>query len=282
MLVYEISPYVRFAQEIVLTKNTQEVSTYDNRMFYVTDGTGSVRANNDEYKIQTGTLMLWKSGTPYSFNIEKKLSMIAVNFDYTSVRRTQNTVMPPVVIEKFDRSRILEDPHFEDFERLNLPIVVENRYDLRPIIERIVKEKQKALLYSDKYCSAIMSEALIELMRSLIFTSSDAYNRVERVIKYIESNYSSDIGNNELAKIAGYHPYHLNRLMRDFTQTTTHRYLLNFRLKKSLELLTNTTLTISEISEKCGFASAYYFSNSFKTEFGKTPSEYRRMQKNKA
>ncbi len=70
--------------------------------------------------------------------------------------------------------------------------------------------------------------------------------------------------------------------MRDFTQTTTHRYLLNFRLKKSLELLTNTTLTISAISEKCGFASAYYFSYSFKAEFGKTPSEYRRMQKNKA
>lgn len=44
----------------------------------------------------------------------------------------------------------------------------------------------------------------------------------------------------------------------------------------------NTSFGITEISELCGFRSAYYFSNVFKQRFNVSPTEYRKNQKNKA
>ncbi|MET6997781.1 helix-turn-helix domain-containing protein [Chitinophaga defluvii] len=54
-----------------------------------------------------------------------------------------------------------------------------------------------------------------------------------------------------------------------------NQYHLYLRLKKSAELLTNTTLTISEIAYQTGFESLYYFSRLFKKKYGVSPKQYR-------
>ncbi|MDE6692912.1 MAG: AraC family transcriptional regulator, partial [Muribaculaceae bacterium] len=43
----------------------------------------------------------------------------------------------------------------------------------------------------------------------------------------------------------------------------------------AMELLGDASLSISEIGERCGYASVSYFGEVFKKTFGKSPSEYR-------
>lgn len=52
--------------------------------------------------------------------------------------------------------------------------------------------------------------------------------------------------------------------------------LLEHRLNLAKQLLCYTECTITEISERCGFHSIYYFSKYFKENEGCTPSEYAR------
>lgn len=282
MHISDINPFIRFAQEVVLTESKSCASTYDNRLFYLTDGECGVIVDGVEYKIQTGTVMLWKSGTVYRFLIENQIKLIAIDFDYTQSFKEHTDFLPPVETDVFDEGRILEKIDFTDSKRLNMPIVINRMYDVYPYLEKIVRDCRKNLLFSEKYCSSVLSEVIIKVVRSVVFPSAAVYNRMDKVIEYIEENYAQDISNRELADIAGYHPYHLNRLMRDYTQSTVHQYLMGYRLKKSQELLTNTSFGITEISELCGFRSAYYFSNVFKRRFNVSPTEYRRNQKNKA
>lgn len=54
-----------------------------------------------------------------------------------------------------------------------------------------------------------------------------------------------------------------------------NQYHLYLRLKKAEELLTNTTLTVSEIAYQTGFESLYYFSRLFKKKYGVSPKQYR-------
>jgi len=52
-------------------------------------------------------------------------------------------------------------------------------------------------------------------------------------------------------------------------------YINNFRLEKAKELLTTSTMNISEIAYSCGFASPNYFSTAFKTKYDMTPKDFR-------
>ncbi len=57
---------------------------------------------------------------------------------------------------------------------------------------------------------------------------------------------------------------------------TPNDYLRTMRLKRAAELLTSTDLNISEISYAIGMNDPLYFSKSFKAQFGKSPSDFRK------
>lgn len=49
------------------------------------------------------------------------------------------------------------------------------------------------------------------------------------------------------------------------------------RLDRAKRLLSSTNLTIKEVAEKCGYESEYNFMRQFKSRYGQTPTEFRRM-----
>ncbi len=52
--------------------------------------------------------------------------------------------------------------------------------------------------------------------------------------------------------------------------------LIHFRIEKAKSLLSETSLTIGEIAEKCGYSSESYFMKQFKKLTGSTPTEFRK------
>lgn len=69
---------------------------------------------------------------------------------------------------------------------------------------------------------------------------------------------------------------HLARIYKKLTGITLVEKLSSVKLEKSIELLKNPSLSISEISNKTGFSSQYYFSRVFKDRYGICPKEYRK------
>ena len=55
-----------------------------------------------------------------------------------------------------------------------------------------------------------------------------------------------------------------------------HSYVLERRVERAKDLISKTTLTLTEVSQQLGFASHAHFSTTFKRRTGGTPSEYRR------
>ncbi len=68
----------------------------------------------------------------------------------------------------------------------------------------------------------------------------------------------------------------LYRKLKALTGKTPTLFIRSYRLQKSLELLKNTSLNISEIAYDVGFSDPAYFSRAFKEEFGKPPSDIRK------
>ncbi len=281
MTVSEINPFIRFAGEILLSETGYDTLTYDHRLFYITDGVCSINIEGNENILRKGSVVLIQSGTQYKFNIRENTRLVVLNFDYTQKFSNIKNIIKPVKANVYNKNKILEQVIFSDAKILNTPIVISDIYELNQFLVLVVEEWHKCLLYSNEFSSALLKEIILKILRSSVFSSSGAYNRISLVIRYIEENYSKNISNDELAKISGYHPYHLNRLMNKYAKTTIHKYLTNYRIKKSQEYLTDTDFSISEISDLCGFKTPYYFSNLFKEKFNISPLQYRKKYKRK-
>ena len=65
------------------------------------------------------------------------------------------------------------------------------------------------------------------------------------------------------------------RLFRESFGQTPSEYIVSMRLRRAMELLSQTELSVKRISEICGFENQYYFSNFFKSRVGCAPSAYR-------
>jgi two-component system response regulator YesN len=98
---------------------------------------------------------------------------------------------------------------------------------------------------------------------------------INSAINYISENYSSSIGLQEAAAALNVSETHLSRLFKEVSNVNFLYYLNAFRINKSIYLLKNSTINISEIAFNCGFLNPGYYTKIFKRFLGITPTAYR-------
>lgn len=100
---------------------------------------------------------------------------------------------------------------------------------------------------------------------------NDFINKIEGII---EENISDELfGVSELARAAGMSRSNLLRKIKNLTKISVSQYIRQVRLKKGMELLQQTLLTVSEVSYQVGFSSASYFIKCFHDYYGYPPGE---------
>lgn len=80
-------------------------------------------------------------------------------------------------------------------------------------------------------------------------------------------------------KDLGYSKSKLYRSMIPITGKSPNTFIKEYRLNKSLQLLNNQVLNISEIAYETGFNSPTYFTRAFKKQFGLLPTNFMRGSK---
>ena len=125
--------------------------------------------------------------------------------------------------------------------------------------------------------TSIFEMSIFESIADFSPLKPDNIESAEIVKDYIESNYASRITLDELAAIVPENKFYLCRHFKNATGYTIFDYLLNVRLAKGKEYLSQTSMSVIKISEIVGFNSPSYFSNKFKKYYGISPTEYRKL-----
>lgn len=100
----------------------------------------------------------------------------------------------------------------------------------------------------------------------------------ELVDNYIKSNFEDNaLSLNDIAKFANMSPSYLSALYKKNNEKSISDTITAYRIEAAKKYLVKTTLSLKEISIKCGYANQYYFSTSFKKQLGMSPSAYRDM-----
>lgn len=98
---------------------------------------------------------------------------------------------------------------------------------------------------------------------------------VQKVITYITTDLSADLGLKALAGRLNVTPSYLSALFRKEMGMTLTDYVNQQRISHAQHLLINTNLPIKFIAQQCGIADLNYFVRIFKRTAGVTPKVYR-------
>lgn len=92
----------------------------------------------------------------------------------------------------------------------------------------------------------------------------------------VHERYADDLSLEDIALAARVSEEHLIRLFRQYEHCTPIRYLWQYRIRRGIDLLRGTGLSIGEIAERSGFKTSYHFARMIKKTTGSTPTELRR------
>jgi len=112
--------------------------------------------------------------------------------------------------------------------------------------------------------------------------TSDKYLKKEddfmrKIRDVLEANLIDDeYGIYNLCRELGVSRPQLYRKFRSLCDKTIAEYFKALRLQKGKELLSTTSLNVSEVTYRVGFKSLAYFSREFTREFGESPSKFRK------
>jgi transcriptional regulator GlxA family with amidase domain len=107
---------------------------------------------------------------------------------------------------------------------------------------------------------------------SLEARSSITHAKLLAAIGYMESHTETLIPMSRLATSIGLSSRQLERLFKQYLQTTPARYYLELRLTRASHLVKQTNLSLLQIAVSTGFSSQSHFSRVYTRQFGHTPS----------
>lgn len=152
--------------------------------------------------------------------------------------------------------------------------VVEQLFEIKHSVDAT-----KELLKYENYISGnVLTE---ERLKKEYKPSQSAADMMEEALDYIRNNFQTNLGVEQTAEQVGLSVSYFSLLFKQKTGLTFLDYLTNVRMEYACLFLQNTDLKTYEIAEKVGYTDQRYFSQVFKRKMKKTPSEYRKLVKNK-
>lgn len=183
------------------------------------------------------------------------------------------------------------DPHIDDHPGQPFPFVTA---PCSPRIFGLHREiAQRLDFVSEDFLNPLWADVtLLQLIAEVLetaFASRDQHSkrraragtaghadRIEAAKVYLATRLGERVTLDDVASAVHTSPFHFARTFRQQAGIPIHRYLTHLRLRNSLERLARGADDIAVLALELGFSSHSHFAETFRREFGLTPSEIRR------
>ena len=157
-----------------------------------------------------------------------------------------------------------------------------NTYQIKEIFISLCEHYNTGITNDDILLQSLILKLIYLLSKSsasVIKYTPKTNNRkiIEQALEYINNNLSAVLTLEKLASMANFNTIYFHKLFKASTGKTLHEYVENQRLKKAINMLISTDMTLTEIAYECGFSSQSYFNYAFKRRMGTTPRGYAEM-----
>lgn len=222
---------------------------------YIVSGSGHVSVGDCEFSPKAGDTYCLPLGTDQRYSSDRKdpWEKIWINLSGSYVRELQ---------KQFGIENTYHFPNLDTSDLL-----------------------QKFQYYAERPSTASSAEKCAALVTQLFFRMSLAQTRteapqktpVQAMLDYIEQHETDAIRLEQLAAVSGKSPSQAERLFRAAIGIPPYRYVLNRKIEIACQLLTETGMSVRDISSYLSFEDEFYFSGLFRRKIGISPIRYRKQ-----
>lgn len=99
---------------------------------------------------------------------------------------------------------------------------------------------------------------------------------IKSVLSYIHTHYSEKIFVSDLARLINLNEQYFCRFFKKTVGLSPIAYVNEYRIRRAIELLTDTSAPVTDICLECGFNNFGNFLREFKKQTGTTPGQYKK------
>lgn len=99
--------------------------------------------------------------------------------------------------------------------------------------------------------------------------------KMKLMVTYVHEHYGEKIAIHDIANAAFVSERECYRSFHAVMHMTPNEYVRKYRLQVACRLLTDTTESVTNIAQLCGFGTSSFFGKVFREEYNMTPLEYR-------
>lgn len=214
-----------------------------NVLSFFRDGSVTYYFEDETVVGQGGDLLAFSKGLVYSGQkIAQKNSYFVIEFDTEE----------PFELERLGLSRISQAP-------------------------KGTRERFRRILASWNDGDVLLCRAQIyELLHSLTYTQEE--ESLKKAIALMKHRISDpDLSLADLCTAVSLSESHLRRLFHQETGLSPMQYLTDLRMTQARNMLAQGDVSVGEVAEFCGYSTLYYFSRSFHSRYGMSPTQYRQI-----
>ena len=254
---------------------------------YVYDGKGYHIYNNVTYPVSKGELYIINSRTPHCFYPTDKSNsehLVVYNLCFLPEFISSINIHLPILVELTDIMLYKSLYPDEIIYSPDLKLSGSMRTEIEQLYEKMYLEFTSKGINYVELLRLSLCELLLKIHRFYQQNPASPESAVIKYrhqlipdcIQYLRENYSKKVTIEELSNNFFLSKSYLSSLFKKATGSGVVEYLQHIRIERACELLTNTTLSITEISTQVGYTDYRFFNKSFKKITGVTAHEYRK------
>ncbi|MEO6846165.1 MAG: AraC family transcriptional regulator [Chthoniobacterales bacterium] len=238
----------------------------DLQLLYISDGEGILEyKENAPHRIQAGTVFLVVPGVWHRYRPNSETG-------WTEYWLEISGDLPKKVLKEYPIS--LRKPFFSVKEAPEI-------FELFLKCQRLADTRQWGF---EQQMGLNGLEILLLTLRAASLRKSqgekESYTELEirKFQQKLQDASSKPIKIDELLKDSTLSEVHFRRLFKKRTGMSPKQYVLEIRLRRTMDLLRQTRLSLSEIAERLGYDTPYHLSQDFKKRVGISPAFWRAAQ----
>lgn len=230
--------------------------------------------------LNRGDILSLHPGAVHAYDKCSNLKIINVLYD---TRTLAMPVLDAAHIPSFQRifplkEIIPEDKQNEPVATLPEELFSEVLEDVM-LLKSIVEQRRPGCLF---HGLAVFMQIVAKISQTAEWTAAGHrdFIQIDKAIAYMTEHCDGPVNLEQLIKKTNMSSRNFFRHFKNCTGNSPLEYLLQLRIRRSLELLRDTDMTVSEIAAQCGFSNGNYMCRIFRKRYGTTPGEFRKKLRN--
>jgi AraC family transcriptional regulator len=212
--------------------------------------------NGSSFLRKSSTVIFHPPEESHAVNFQTNVRILNVEFDFARLAYLR------------EHLTVLDEPASRRTETINY------------LGQRIYREFQSPDAFSALAIEGLILEILAEAARSKVRSGEKNFPRwLDQTKDFLHANFAETFLVEDVAKIAGVHPVHLSRVFRQKFGCTIGEYVRRLRVELAERQISATETPLSEIALAAGFSDQSHLNKTFKSVFGRTPANHRKISR---